>query len=78
MSKEKGRQFKKRDPRRSYVVPLDPRIHFCLTTFSKDSPRFRLFFMEHVDQQLDEAAQEYCNAFVSINPSLKKVFTHPY
>jgi len=72
-SNDGKRHFNKKDPRRSNVLPLDPRIHFCLTTFSKDSPRFRLFFTEQVDKQLDEAAQEYCDNFVSVNPHLKKV-----
>lgn len=70
---EGKRHFKKKDPRRAHVLPLDPRIHFCLTTFSKDSPRFRLFFTDHVDEQIDDATQEYCNSFVSVSVPLKKV-----
>lgn len=37
------RQFRGTDPRRKFVLPLDPRIHFALSLLNKSSPFIRIY-----------------------------------
>jgi hypothetical protein len=45
----------------------DPRIHFCLSFGTRSSPDIRIFNSYHLEQQLRQAAQEYCQERITLD-----------
>lgn len=57
-----GPQFPTHDPRVTGVTEqIDPRIHFALVCASLSCPPINIYDEEHIDQQLDLAAQNFIN-----------------
>jgi len=52
-------QFSTNDPRKAYMVTLDPRIHFALVCGAKSCPPIRIFSVENCDHALDLAAKSF-------------------
>jgi len=59
-------QFGTRDPRKAFMVTLDPRIHFALVCGAKSCPPIRIFSIENCDNALQLAAKNYCKNNVQI------------
>lgn len=55
------RQFAAGDPRLSWSLPLDPRIHFALVCASRSCPPIRVYTPSEIEQQLDTAAHAFIN-----------------
>ncbi|NDY42289.1 DUF547 domain-containing protein [Dissulfurirhabdus thermomarina] len=56
------RPFGRRDPRRALALaPLDPRIHFALVCASSSCPPIEVYTAEHLDHQLELAAETFVN-----------------
>lgn len=63
----------KKDPRRSYAVPLDARIHAALCTYTMSSPRFREYVPETLEEDLTQAFVEYLSKLVEIDLDQMKI-----
>jgi len=59
-------QFGTHDPRKAFMVPLDPRIHFALVCGAKSCPPIRIFSVENIDNALQLAAKNFCKNNVQI------------
>ena len=57
-----GRQFRPGDPRRKYVLPLDPRIHFALNCASISCPPIGAYDADRLDVQLEMATRSFINS----------------
>eukprot|EP01129_Flabellula_baltica_P011944 TRINITY_DN5320_c0_g1_i1.p1 TRINITY_DN5320_c0_g1~~TRINITY_DN5320_c0_g1_i1.p1 ORF type:complete len:817 (+),score=204.93 TRINITY_DN5320_c0_g1_i1:25-2451(+) len=57
----------KKDPRRSFAVPLDARIHAALSSFTMSGPAFREYREETLEQDLTEAFKQYVSTSVIID-----------
>lgn len=59
----RGVRFEATDPRASFVVPLDPRIHFALNCGAKSCPAISVYSSEEsaLNQELTWAAAAFCS-----------------
>lgn len=60
------RQLRGPDPRKTWTLPLDPRIHFALNCGAKSCPPIGVYLAEQVDQQLQTATASYLLGEVEI------------
>ncbi len=63
-----GLHFPGDDPRLSWSVPLDPRIHFALNCGGRSCPPIRAYGARKLDHQLDLAARSFVDATTAIHP----------
>ena len=73
MNPEKEHFSIKKDPRRSFSVPVDPRIHAALTTYTISGPKFREYLAESLEEDLSQAFTEYLSNSVEIDLEQMKV-----
>lgn len=55
------------DPRRSWVLPPDPRVHFALNCGAASCPPIRFYEPEKLDEQLEIAARGFIAAETSLD-----------
>jgi hypothetical protein len=63
-----GPQFGTADPRRAWVLPLDPRLHFALNCGARSCPPIRAYTAEALDGQLDLAARSFVGSTTEPGP----------
>jgi hypothetical protein len=68
-----GRHFASSDPRLTWALPLDPRIHFALNCGGRSCPPIRSYSPEKLDAQLDLAARGFVDTTVEISPEKNQV-----
>jgi len=64
-----GPHFTSKDPRRAWVLPLDPRVHFALNCASHSCPPIQVYSADHLETQLDLAARNFINSNVRLDPA---------
>lgn len=67
------------DPRRAFVCPLDPRIHFALNCGARSCPPIRVYSAATLEEGLAAAAAAFCEGEVEVDDatgtiSLSKIF----
>jgi hypothetical protein len=60
--------FRPGDPRRAWVLPLDPRLHFALNCGARSCPPIRAYTAEALDSQLDLAARSFIESTTERGP----------
>eukprot|EP01104_Vermistella_antarctica_P007713 TRINITY_DN1890_c0_g2_i1.p1 TRINITY_DN1890_c0_g2~~TRINITY_DN1890_c0_g2_i1.p1 ORF type:complete len:460 (+),score=97.62 TRINITY_DN1890_c0_g2_i1:147-1526(+) len=68
-----GKRFGKNDPRLKYICELDHRIHFALNCGAKSCPPINVFVPDTIDEDLDLAAEAFCEQEVQVKPMKKQV-----
>lgn len=68
-----GVHFAADDPRLSWALPGDARIHFALNCGGRSCPPIRAYTSKLLEQQLDLAARGYLDATVTISPESNEV-----
>jgi len=64
-----GPHFTSKDPRRAWVLPLDPRVHFALNCASRSCPPIQVYSADHLETQLDLAARNFIDSDLRLNPA---------
>eukprot|EP01119_Soliformovum_irregulare_P009379 TRINITY_DN2264_c0_g1_i3.p1 TRINITY_DN2264_c0_g1~~TRINITY_DN2264_c0_g1_i3.p1 ORF type:complete len:1409 (+),score=408.49 TRINITY_DN2264_c0_g1_i3:529-4227(+) len=67
------RQFRSYDPRRAYVLPLDPRIHFAVSLLNKSSPFMRMYKAKTIEEELQRAGEIFMKSECVISLGKKEV-----
>ena len=68
-----GEHFPRGDPRRAWVLPLDPRLHFAINCASRSCPPIQTYSADRLDQQLDLASRAFVEAGVQTFPEENQV-----
>ena len=74
-----GEHFSSIDPRLSWSLSLDPRLHFALNCGGRSCPPFRSYSAEKLNDQLDLATRGFIDATIEVYPeknelSLSQIF----
>jgi len=69
-----GPHFPLDDPRMTWVLPLDPRIHFALNCGGRSCPPIRSYHPEKLNEQLDLAARSFVTNETEIHPESDQLF----
>lgn len=64
-----GPHFTGDDPRRAWILPLDPRLHFALNCGGVSCPPIRAYDGPQLDAQLSLAARGFLDSSVSVDPA---------
>jgi hypothetical protein len=67
------RQFRGGDPRRGFVIPLDPRVHFALSCLTASTSFVRVYTAKTIEEELQRAAEIYLKHSVTISLTKKEV-----
>ena len=68
-----GPHFRSDDPRFSWVLPLDSRIHFTLNCGGRSCPPFRAYEAGKLHQQLNLAAGSFIDGTVEVHPETNQL-----
>ena len=69
------RQLRGGDRRRLFILPLDPRIHFALSSLTDSSPSILIYEPEKFDTQVTQNVSNFLNDHVLIDAVKKEVST---
>lgn len=69
-----GPHFPSDDPRMSWSLPLDPRIHFALNCGGRSCPPIRSYHPDKLNEQLDLAARGFVNDSTEIQPNSNQLY----
>jgi hypothetical protein len=63
------------DPRKKYVIPCDPRIHFALNCGARSCPAIRSYSGDQaaLDQELDSACQNFISNNVFVDEATQRI-----
>jgi len=64
-----GPHFTSKDARLTWVLPLDPRVHFALNCASRSCPPIQVYSAENLEAQLDMAARNFVDANIKLDLS---------
>jgi len=62
-----GLHFTSKNPRLSWALPLDPRVHFALNCASRSCPPIQVYTAEKLDIQLELATHNFVNSNVKLD-----------